>query len=492
MKRTVFLFAAVIFIAFALVSCAENNPGEKITPGEDTAVNDGENGGSPGEETPDGGGADLDALYADDLPEQDFGGEAFRILARDEPWLYVIYDSQEESGELINDAVYGRNRKIEERFGVRITQDITDDLSGLLSRNVRSGEDAYELYLPVDRDALNFGADGTVYKIADIPNIDITKPYWNQSLNDSLTIGGDLYFAYGAFNLSVYDYTHVLLFNKQMVADLGLDSPYNLVNGGNWTFDAYAEMAKSAVKDLNGDGIMDDGDVYGLISIDKHVLPCFWIGAGVQSISKSDGDIPQFTLREEERFASVIERIFDMTYDNDSWYRRPLDGRELYFIDGHTLFADSTFKGVGDLRGIESDFGIIPYPKYDAQQDGYYTRVEGGNPGVVPVTSQNIQMIGTIVEVLHSESAKTVIPAYYEVTLKTKHARDEESSEMLDLIFETRIYDLGDTYWSAILRDGIFLDMFSRNDRNLASQLEKVESRINNEINRVINAINNN
>ena len=480
-KKIVFLMPAILLIICAFASCAENTS---------------ENNGNTAKETDllSGGGNDsivpnaTEDIYADDLPDGDFGNVEFKIAVQDVPWLYVIYDSEEETGDLLNDAVYKRNRKTEERFNVKITQSPAVDT---FKKNVNAGIDAYQLYLPVDRDALTFGAEGLIYKIAEIPNIDITKPYWSQSLNACLTVKNDLYFAYGSFNLSVYDYTHVLLFGKQMISDLGLESPYNLVKSGNWTFDKYGEMAKAAVKDLDGNGSMDDNDMYGLVSIDKHVLPCFWIGAGVQSISKSNGDIPQFTLIGDEKFASVIDKIFALTYDNNSWYPGSLtEEKTLRFIDGCTLFADSTFKGVGDLRSIETDFGIIPYPKYTADQDKYHTRVEGGNPGVVPITaSSDLQMIGTVLEALNAESAKMVIPKYYDVTLKTKHARDEESSEMLDLIFAGRVYDLGDTYWCMILRDGIFLTMYSKNDRNLASQLEKVEPKINSEIDKVVNAI---
>jgi len=478
MKRTAVIILAVLIVVSAAASCAENASESSSAPAEDI--------------NPGGGGDDTvqestEDIYADNLPEQDFGGAEFRMAVQEAGWLYVIYDTQEENGDLINDSVYHRNRKIEERFNVTMSQ---KDASGNLKKNVTAGVDAYELYLPVDRDALTAGTGGLIHKIAELPGINLDKPYWNQSLNKCLTIGGDLYFAYGAFNLSVYDYTHVLLFNKKMISDLGLESPYNLVKTGSWAFGVYDEMAKAAVKDLNGDGVMDDDDAYGLWALDKHVLPCFWIGAGVQSISKSSDDIPQFTLMGDEKFASVIDRIFAMTYDNNSRYNGGYsEVKEVYFIDGHTLFANSTFKKVGDLRSIETDFGIIPYPKYTADQDNYYTRVEGGNPAVIPITSLNLQMIGTVLEALNAESAKTVIPKYYDVTLKTKLARDEESSEMLDLIFGNRIYDLGDTYWCSILRDGMFLSMFNKNDRNLTSQLEKIEPKINGEIDKVVGAI---
>ena len=479
MKRLIFLILTVLFV-FTFMSCAENNS-KKENSGENITSN--ENIDSVGDET-------KDDIYVDELPEADFGGAKFRIAAQDAFWLYVIYDAQEEISEPINDAVYKRNRMIEDRFNVEITQNLVE-VANVLRKNVNTGIDDYELYLPIDRDALTFGADGMIHKLSEIPNIDITKPYWSQSINKSLTIGGDLYFAYGSFNLSVYDYTCVLLFNKQMIADLGLTSPYNLVNDGSWTFDKYAEMAKAAVKNVDGSGVMGDNDIYGLFSLDKQVLPCFWIAAGLQSISKSNEDIPQFTLIGDEKFDTVIKKIFSITYDNDSWYQGTFtEDKAIAFMNGQTLFSITTFKKVSDFRGIENDFGIVPFPKYTAEQDNYYTRVEGGNPGVVPVTSGNLQMIGTVLEALNAESAATVIPAYYDVTLKTKLARDEESAKMLDLIFENRIYDLGDTYWCNTLRDGIFLTMFKKNDRNLVSQLEKVEPKINKEIDKVVDAIN--
>jgi len=475
-KRIIFLILTVLFVIFTIMSCAKADSNKEDLTENKNSIENNDNGIITEEPQKD--------IYADGLLEHDFDGAEFRIAAVDASWLNVIYDSQEENGDLINDAVYLRNRKIEERFNVQITQKMA---AGNLKKNVNSGADAFDLYLPIDRDALTYGAQGLIYKVSEIPNIDIDKPYWSQSINKCMTIGGDLYYAYGAFNLSVYDYTHVLLFNKQMILDIGLGNPYSLVKSGNWTIDKYGEMAKAAVKDLDGNGEMDQNDVFGLYSADKQVLPCFWIAAGVQSISKSGDDIPLFTLREDEKFAAVIDKIFAVTYDNNSWYRKSYsDAKMAYFMSGHALFVNATFKSVGDLRGIETEFGIIPYPKYTSEQNNYYTRVEGGNPGVVTVTSSNLEMIGTILETLNAESAKTVIPAYYDITLKIKNARDEDSAEMLDLIFESRIYDLGDTYWCEILRDGIFLSMFSKNDRNLASQLEKVEPKINAAIEKVV------
>ena len=487
---TALLFIIILFIlSMVFVSCSENNSEKDVSKDQITsAENDDSN---IAEET-------TDDIYADDLQEQDFGGAPFKIAMQDAFWLTLLYDAEEEIGEPMNDEVYRRNRRIEERFNIEISQELIEygTLNATFRKNVGAGIEAHEIYLLVDRDALTFGAEGMVYKIAEIPNIDISKPYWSQSMNKSLTIGGELMFAYGAFNLTVYDYTHVMLFNKQMISDLQLESPYELVKSGNWTFDKFSEMATAATRDLDGDGIMDENDIYGFVSLAKYILPSFWVAAGVESISKSSDDIPQFTLIGDEKFASIIDKAFAMTYDNGSWFRGDAKNDaniseigDKLVINNQTLFSNCTFKKIGDLRSMETDFGIIQYPKYTATQDKYYTFVEGGNPGIVPITASNLQMTGTILESLNAESAKTVIPAYYDISLKTKQARDEESVEMLDLIFENRIYDLGNTLWCNFFRDGMFLTMFEKNDRNLASQLEKVEPVINAEIDKVVKAL---
>ncbi|NLY68687.1 MAG: hypothetical protein GX067_02720, partial [Clostridiales bacterium] len=42
-------------------------------------------------------------------------------------------------------------------------------------------------------------------------------------------------------------------------------------------------------------------------------------------------------------------------------------------------------------------------------------------------------------------------PAYYEISLKTKYARDDESQEMLDIIFASTVYDLGNIFdWGGV------------------------------------------
>ena len=491
MKKQLLLILTVFILICALPvilsSCGSNNNNS-------SAVENAENNDIHQEEyQKEESDADQSAGYKDNVPEMDLGGYNFRILSHQSVWLHAEMNFEEETGDIIQDSIYRRNRKIEERFNIIITE--TNDISKAKPA-ILAGSDEYDIATAWCATILTHYNEGLGYKFEDYSlYIDLTQPYWDDSITQALTFGGTVLFPIGASDIPSYDYTHVLLFNKQLITDLGLENPYTIVKSGRWTFDKFDEMAKTAVKDVNGDGIMDQSDTYGLVSMVKYVLPCFWVAAGTETISKTTDGIPQFTLREDEKFANVIDKIFSITYDTNAWYRDVKNITNIseigdsLVINNQALFFNSTFQRVEALRGMDTDFGIIPYPKYTENQEKYYTRMEGCNPFIIPITVPEPENIGAIMEALSCESFYSVIPVYYDVSLKTKLARDEESAEMLDIIFGNRVFDLGDTIWCGLLRDGMFLTMFQKDDRNLASQLEKVENKINKEIDTVLKAL---
>ena len=179
----------------------------------------------------------------------------------------------------------------------------------------------------------------------------------------------------------------------------------------------------------------------------------------------------------------MFNKIFDITYGAKTYYK-PSDV-DLYdvpesciklFRDNQLLFMDASFYYVQQLRSMETDFGIIPYPKYDENQDRYYSRVSYYNAPIVPVTNQNLELTGAVLEYFNYASSQTVIPAYYDVVLYGKVIRDEESRDMLDIIFDSRVVDIGDTTLCGAIRDGIFFGMFNSEDNNLASKIPNMQT----------------
>ncbi|MGM9625046.1 MAG: hypothetical protein ACI3XM_04975, partial [Eubacteriales bacterium] len=94
-----------------------------------------------------------------------------------------------------------------------------------------------------------------------------------------------------------------------------------------------------------------------------------------------------------------------------------------------------------------TNFGIIPFPKYDEAQENYYTHVDGHAPLMcLPKTNTYTERTGVIIECLNAESYRTCVPAVYDIVLTEKFSRDEMSVKMLDIILDGRTQNFGYVY----------------------------------------------
>ena len=457
-KRFLSGFLAALF----LVSCAAENP---VTPDEgqtpDVSAPEAEQAAEAVEEAPEA------EIVTDDVPQIDFGRDT-DLLMSEISWASTNIIAEEMTGDLIGDAQFAMKMEMESRFNTTIRETYTSDIwsTAYVARLVKAGDDAYAACFVLDLYAPGYANAGLVIPLDQVPYIDISKPYWDQALQPCVTIAGKNWFAFGCFDLSYYDLTHILTFNKDLLKDLNLENPFDLVREDRWTLDAFASAASAAVRDLDGDGTMTDADAWGFTSVAKQILPCFWMAAGEQSVAKDANDIPYLNVLGNERLYSVFEKLFAVMWDDGVWCPNTEDqnfwsGTVNMFGGGRALFAAQTFYYLSEFRDVEADFGILPYPKFTEDQNGYHSRVEGGcKIAVIPVTNKQPEYAGALLEAMACYGFNNLIPEYYEIALKRKTSRDEESSAMLDLIFSTRSYDLGDTWWCNELRDGIFKPMF--------------------------------
>jgi len=475
-----------------LTSCAENN-GNTINPGKENNTAGNEN---TAEESTD------DGLFYDKVPELDFGGYEFKVVTgtygRENQELFP----ESEIGEILNDTIYSRNKNIEGRFNMTFKAETIDlfQLLPALSKNVKAGDNAYDMYMQIDRDAYSAAGQGLLYPFDKLPHLDLTQPYWCQLPNKQLTVGGRLFWGFSDDMLSHFEATVVLYFNKKQVADLQLEDIYSLVRSGAWTYDKFFEQARLAVKDTDGDGKMTEADNWGIVSESDYFYQSFWISAGTNLVSKDANDIPYFAVPGNQRFFDMADKVISELKLKDGIYlesqKVPIpsfDGnwtekRVAFFRAGRALFMSGAIQEMVQLRDMPDDFGIIPFPKFTADQPQYYTRVCGGFPYVIPSTAENPELSSALLEVMACEARNAIIPAYYESALKNKYSRDVDTAEMLDLIFDTRVYDLGDTIWYNPIRID-YTNVFAKGENTFASATEKNAAKYEKIIDKSVNAI---
>ena len=420
----------------------------------------------------------------DDLPDDlDFDGTEIGICSSQHVAFNGNLDVAEydENTSALDQAIYDRNRNVEERLNVKIHEYLSaigaDDAGKVFTNSVTAGDDAYTILHQADRTVFSFGLKGYMLDLnRDMPYIDLTKPYWQQDGNAVLGLMGKQFGAFTELSLRPYDYTHLLVFNQDLIKEYGLANPHDYWRNNDWTFDRFEELITAVHVDLDGNGKFDKNDLYGYHDRKGFLYPLMYTAAGLKTVIEDESGRPVFNMPGNEAFQTIYDWCDRVFYKEEAYYKQDA-GNDFFvkhpmFQEGKALFSDMTFFYVGMMRDMLSDFGIIVFPKYTAEQDRYYSWVEGGAGCIgVAVTCQEKEAVGAALEALSCASMRDVIPIYYENNLKAKYSRDEISTQMFDEIQASRSFDLGDTIWCEQIRD-YFGPVFF-NHQPLASAIAK-------------------
>ena len=440
-------------------------------------------------------------LPQEEFPVWDFGNYSYRVLSRDESngrWCPGDIAVEEENGDPLNDAAYKRNSVIEDKYNIKIIKKMSANMINDAKKSISSGGDDYDIMMGgLSGFAEILAQGGMLADLKNVPYIDLDKAWYDQKANEQLTIANKLYVTMSDISTIARDATWVYLFNKSILSDLGLENPYQLVRGGKWTIDKMLEMCKDVSRDLDGDGKMGREDLYGYAGETENLYYGI-ISAGSAMIKKDGNDMPVYSGLDEAgliAFNKLITMFGDKSVSlrADDWYGRGFDVwlelMDFAFTNNQILFFDTNMANVKTYRNMETDFGIIPSPKSDEAQKNYISNITvvWTNSLCIPATLPDFERTGIITNALAAESMNTLIPVYYDIQLKTKIARDEESSEMLDIIFSGRKFDLGLMYnWGGI--SDKFLESMQKNSSNIVSVLESIEGRIISEMQKTIDA----
>ena len=390
------------------------------------------------------------------VPETaDYGGAAFNILSAGSV-AYNDFDFDEESSLALDNAQYKRKRLVEENYKVEIHEDIKQAYSSgggpgfmQISTDVSAGDCSYDLALIAGYDVSVLAYSGLLYDLNSVPGIDLSKSWWDQKANESLSVNGVMFFTTGEITCSDNNAAFVILFNKGLLKDYELENPYTLVYDGEWTMDKFAELCKTVTEDLDQNGTMDANDRFGLLVWDDSVVGIVNAAGQRCCTINADGNI-ELTLYNETTI-SALEKYFSIAYDTQYAYTyQRVSGydEQALWSGNHGLFWTTWLGIVPRYREMENDFGILPYPKLNTAQTDYYTTVAPYNSQFIcmPLIQNDAERAGTITEALAYYGKKIVTPAYYDVNLIGQSTRDEESEDMLKIIFDNLVFDIGYYY----------------------------------------------
>lgn len=99
--------------------------------------------------------------------------------------------------------------------------------------------------------------------------------------------------------------------------------------------------------------------------------------------------------------------------------------------------------------------------------------------------------VGLLLEAMSIHSHYNLLETYKEVMLKTKYSRDNESEDMLDIIFNSIWFEFGINAWQEYVASPLFDKVFMTLNDTLISSLASMESTVNAQIDKLKIAIDN-
>ena len=490
-KKSILLFFLFVFCIFCISCAGEKKENEK----DKTADINGEKNDQEVEL------ATGPVLH--EMPDKDYNGYEFNFLVKEFDgngyWGAVDVFAAEENGEPVNDSVYKRNRIIEDRYNINISEVRNTDVAGTARKVISAGTHDYDVIMPNLNSIATLATQGLLADVREnFPYLELGQVWWDQRANEMLTLGNRQYFLIGDMTLMANDATWVIMFNKKVAEEYAMGNLYAHVKENDWNFDTFFGLVRQVSKDLNGDGKFDDNDQVGLLT-DSGAYTIMIYNTGEMVAKKDQNDLPYLSLN-NERTINAVQQVFDILKDktisvnaftdlphiSDPW----TNGVNKMFQENKGLFYMLSLTVMHKMRAMDSDFGVLPFPKLDASQTEYYHTVQPSttNSIVFPKTTPDPEMASIIIEDMCYEARDTVRHAYFDITITNKTIRDEESAEMLDLIFSSRIYDLGFIFnWGSM---GYLLETVYPDAGTFVSKYEKAESKAQAAMEKTIEEVN--
>lgn len=437
-----------------------------------------------------------DSVKSSITEDLNFGGETITILSRDKEVYLNEFSAEEQTGDTLNDAIYERNRTVEEKLNVNI--DIISrngeygahtQFNSDVVKDVMAGSTDYDVISYYAYAMPQIAQQNVLYNLNDIEYLDFSKPWWHQMFIENAEIYGKLYAVSGDIAITTVSTRQAVFFNKDLLKDYCGDVDlYKTVLDGKWTQEYLINLTKDVWVDLDGDTLESAGDLCGLDL--NAALDQFPIGAGLTYTKKtSDGGYEWDLFNEKNN--DILERFYNAYTNNLGIYFGDDVNDTNRFLENRSIFKIVAMKYTESLRDFDSDFGILPAPKYDEEQEQYYSIADDSYSQIaVPSTCQNTERVGAFLELMGEYSYKKVIPAYYEVAMKGKYLRDDESCQMFDLIIESAWYDFAYINTS-VLGNPVFItrqSQYHQDGKNFASVWAANETVLENNLETLLNA----
>ncbi len=478
MKRTSYLLLTALILA-AVVSCGDASDNKP-------AVTTAAVSGGDAVQTE----AETEPSLLDGLGEKDLGEMVYTIYdCNAHAELQTNIPGEEMTGDVVNDALLGRDNYIEDKYNCKIEYFQENDI-GKLKSMVSAGDDEWQMIINPMTSLNTQATSGYLADMCAMPYMEMDKEWWNPLVYENMRLHEAMYFTSSDIAPGIYQMPTCLFLNLKLYADYDFEFDiYQSVLDGTWTMDQMYSMTHGMDNDLNGDNkwtVYDDFFGFASHNSSEAVLTAL-IGCGVKmSHVSSDGTNVTCDLISDDHAMTVIEGISDM-FTNITYTTDINDYTNILFESDRALFLMHKLESAAThLRDMENDYLILPSPKWDEKQEAYYSFLSPHGSCFIglPQTVAGNENYGFLTEALARYSHQYVRPIAFDLVYKEKDSRDERTVAILDMLLDGMYIDFQSLYNFGALNDQLTNIFFK--DAAVVSTIEKRQSSVDKAIAKMI------
>lgn len=368
--------------------------------------------------------------YLKDLSGNTYDGGTFQIAVAGKN----LITPDDSTASVVSKQMLERNDEVEQTLDISLVSKLTDPETMLdeIKAAVRSGSYYADAVMLPQKYIGAYVTSGALINLRSLPGFELNMGYLYPTAVSAGTGGSAVYAVAGPASLD-QDCLSCIYFNKSVLDSLGLESPYELVKRGEWTADKYLSYT-NAVASL-------DESFYsvGSQNVTPYLSDLFFFAFGGKLTDSNLGYYPVLSLNGEAGINTVssvssavnVNRAYGSSLDSVNCF---LSGKLLFLVDkASTMYS---------LANAPFDWGVLPLPKLNAQQENYLSLAYYGDAAFFAgiATAPDYFEVADVIADLNIASYGYMRDSY--ITNAAYYClRDNTSANMLSYVFSNPVYD---------------------------------------------------
>jgi len=383
-------------------------------------------------------GAELARERLRALPDRDLGGASV-IVATTDPST-VCPDA---TGSPVVSVRADVKAAVEEKYNCKIITRVADSetLFGEIRDAYKSDLYYADLIAIPQSDVGKYVSEGLLANLRSLPFANLDAEYYNSSISKAATAGDAVYAVGGSASLNP-EYLTGVYFNKDLMAECGVDDIYELVYSGEWTWDKLYELSEAAAAlgdDKYGHGTSMSRETF--TDIAAHSMGIDYVSNELHTAPTVDYMISELA----DTYSTSVDKLADHMYGERTF--KDTDAIPM-FTDGNLLFYTDRLYFMQWIFDIDFNWGLLPLPKLDSDQERYLSLSSEDSPVFCVIkNTPDYALSALILEALNCAAYGYTEGAYLERCMNS-YLRSNDSARCLKIIYSTQSVDFAHLFAS--------------------------------------------